>query len=308
MTNDRPLLGIAFMLGFCILAPLGDGFAKLLSHLPLIQVVAVRFGIQALVLLPIVWVTKRKLSMSWGFFGLMALRTFLHFLGIALMFLSLRYLPLADAVAIAFVMPFILMLLGWKFLGEHVGPRRMIACAVGFAGTMLVVQPSFAEVGVYAFLPVAVAVVFALFILSTRVVAQRFDAISLQAVSGVVASAFLIPAVLLADGSGLAALDPVLPQGRDVIFLLSLGLLGTLSHLLMTWSLRFAPSATLAPMQYLEIPFATIFGWLIFKDFPNGLALVGILILLGSGLYIVWREQVTAKAARSTQPLAPPAA
>jgi drug/metabolite transporter (DMT)-like permease len=75
--------------------------------------------------------------------------------GIALMFASLRYLPLADAVAIAFVMPFIMLLLGWFYLGEEVGPRRLGACAVGFIGTLMVVQPSFAEVGWPALLPLA---------------------------------------------------------------------------------------------------------------------------------------------------------
>lgn len=68
-----------------------------------------------------------------------------------------------------------------------------------------------------------------------------------------------------------------------------IGVLGTLAHLLMTWSLKFAPSATLAPMQYLEIPFATLIGWLIFSDFPNGLALAGIAVTMASGLYVIYR-------------------
>ena len=58
----------------------------------------------------------------------------------------------------------------------------------------------------------------------------------------------------------------------------------------MTWSLRFAPSATLAPMQYLEIPVATIIGFLIFADLPNGLAAIGIVITILAGLYVVYRE------------------
>ena len=73
--------------------------------------------------------------------------------------------------------------------------------------------------------------------------------------------------------------------------LLGLGLLATVAHLLMTWSLKFAPSATLAPIQYLEIAFATLAGWLIFRDFPNGIAAVGIVITVMAGLYIVLRER-----------------
>jgi drug/metabolite transporter (DMT)-like permease len=87
------------------------------------------------------------------------------------------------------------------------------------------------------------------------------------------------------------AFEIVSPHGIEVALLALIGILGTFAHLLMTWSLRFAPSATLAPMQYLEIPVATIIGYLIFRDWPNGLAQIGIAITIASGLYIIFREQ-----------------
>ena len=69
----------------------------------------------------------------------------------------------------------------------------------------------------------------------------------------------------------------------------------------MTWSLRFAPSATLAPMQYLEIPIATIIGFLVFTDLPNGLAAVGIAITIAAGVYIILRERATSRALQAMQ-------
>jgi len=79
---------------------------------------------------------------------------------------------------------------------------------------------------------------------------------------------------------------------KDVWWLMAIiGVLGTATHLLLTASLRYAPASTLAPMQYLEIPFATIVGWLVFKDLPNGLAALGIIITIAAGLYIIYREQ-----------------
>jgi drug/metabolite transporter (DMT)-like permease len=87
----------------------------------------------------------------------------------------------------------------------------------------------------------------------------------------------------------------VTPTGQELLLLALIGILGTFAHLLMTWSLRFAPSATLAPMQYLEIPIATIIGYLAFRDWPNGLAQIGIMITIGSGLYIIFREQRLAR-------------
>lgn len=292
MTTDRPLLGMALMAGFCLLAPLGDALAKILGDsIPVGQLVAVRFAVQAAVLLPIALLGGISLRLSRHAFRLTLLRTALHIAGIGTMFLALRSLPLAEAIAIAFVMPFLMLLLGKIVLQEDVGPRRMIACAVGFCGTLLVIQPTFASVGWPATLPLLVAVIFALFMLTTRQIAKEADPIALQAISGGLASAVLVPVLLVGQGTGLAAIDPVLPGAGDWGLLLALGLLGTGAHLLMTWSLRFAPSATLAPMQYLEIPFATLIGWILFGHLPNALAAVGIAITILAGLYVIARER-----------------
>ena len=138
MAQDRPLLGILLMLGFCIVAPMGDAVAKLLGQsVPLGQLLLVRFAVQALILIPIVWLTRRAWRVRGRFLRLTLLRTCLHIFGIGAMVMALQYLPLADAVAIAFVMPFIMLLLGKLILGEEVGQRRLIACAVGFAMALL---------------------------------------------------------------------------------------------------------------------------------------------------------------------------
>ncbi|MCA0941132.1 DMT family transporter [Salipiger pacificus] len=312
MAGDRPLLGVLLMFGFCIVAPMGDAMAKLLGDKVSIgQLLLLRFAIQAIVLIPLVIATRGVWRLRGRMLGLTVLRTLMHMLGIAMMFAALRYLPLADAVAIAFVMPFFTLLLGHYVLGEEVGWRRMAACGVGFIGTLLVVQPAFAEVGWPALLPLGVALNFSLFMLVTRQIAREVDAISLQAVSGVIAVVLMTPVLLLVPGGwvpGLALSQPSAPVW-GLIF--AIGLLGTLAHLLMTWSLRFAPGATLAPMQYLEIPFATIIGFAVFRDLPNGLATVGICITVASGLYILMRERAIAKALREapvpTQPGPAPA-
>jgi drug/metabolite transporter (DMT)-like permease len=293
------------MFGFCLLAPMGDALAKLLGEtIPLLQLLLTRFGVQALLLVPFAWITARSLKMTPRIFRLTVLRTILHILGIGAMFTSLRFLPLAEAVAIAFVMPFIMLLLGRYVLNEEVGARRMIACAVGFIGTLFVVQPSFAAVGAPALLPLFVAVVFALFMLVTRQIAKEVDPISLQATSGVLASIFLFSLFFIfpTDTPGVGWISP---NATELSLLALIGTIGTLAHLLMVWSLRYAPSATLAPMQYLEIPIATIIGFLMFKDLPNGLAMLGICITIAAGLYVVYRERLASRAVVSPAPSAP---
>lgn len=294
MTQDRPFLGIVLMLAFCVLAPLGDSLAKLLMPLlPLALLLCVRFSIQAVLLIPLCKAQKVAVVPPRRLLGLVILRTAFHILGVGMMFTSLLYLPLADAIAIAFVMPFILLLLGKLFLGEEVGPRRIIACAIGFIGTLMVVQPSFVAVGVAALLPIGVAVAFALFMLTTRKLAKDIGAVPLQAFSGLLAAS-LMTVIILANGEW-RELSSLAPQ--TWLFLGLIGVVGTSAHLLMTWSLRFAPSATLAPMQYLEIPVATLYGWLIFSDLPGPLASAGIVVTMAAGLYIVWREGRTLRPA-----------
>ncbi|WP_171180032.1 DMT family transporter [Ruegeria sp. HKCCD8929] len=303
MTHDRPVLGILLMLGFCVLAPMGDALAKLLGQTaPIGLLLLGRFAVQAAVLIPLIALTGRPWRMRGRVLRLTMIRTGLHIVGIGAMFTGLQYLPLADAVAIAFVMPFIMLLLGKYILGEEVGHRRLGACIVGFIGTLMVIQPSFAEVGLPALWPLLVAVIFALFMLVTRQIAKETDPVGLQAVSGVMASAVLLPALLLGNRAGLDQLTLILPDARTTWLLLAIGLLGTGAHLLMTWALRYAPSATLAPMQYLEIPIATLIGWIIFSDLPNGLAALGICITIAAGLYVILRERASARSGPTETP------
>lgn len=309
MTADRPFLGIVLMLGFCVLAPLGDGIGKYLGEtMTVLQILLARFGVQAAVLMPIVWSRSRSVRLSARLWRLMVQRTVLHIVGIGAMLASLQFLPLADALAIAFVMPFLMLLLGKFVLNEEIGPHRLWACAVGFVGTLLVIQPNFATVGAPALLPLLVAVVFALFMLTTRQMAKEIDPITLQALSGSMGTAMLVGILGLALAFELPAARLVWDDNWLMLVLLLAGLIGTVAHLLMTWSLRFAPSATLAPMQYLEIPFATIIGYFMFRDLPNGLAAVGITITISAGLYIILRErrlgqQALRRSAQETPPV-----
>lgn len=297
-TADRPLLGILLMLGFCVVIPFSDALAKILGEeFPLLQLVMVRFATQAILFTPIALAMGAVLFPTRRIVALTLLRALLQTTGLLLMFSALRVLPLADAVAIAFVMPFIMLILGRLFLNEEVGPRRLIACAVGFIGTLMVVQPSFAAVGWSALLPVGVAFAFAFFMLVTRTMAKEIDPMALQGASGLVALPLVIPFVFFAMADSAPLVGWLSPEGGQLWLLLALGIFGSIGHLLMTWSLRFAPSATLAPMQYLEIPVATLVGFVLFSDLPNGLAAVGIAVTIAAGLYIVLRERSVSRAA-----------
>ena len=291
MIKDRPLFGIIFMLGFCLFAPMSDTATKTIaSATPLIVLLYARYVAQWLMPLPVILMTGRRLVMSRRILRVLLLRGLVHIGGLTAMFAAFRFLPLADAIAIAFVFPFIQLLFGHLFLGEQVGVRRLSACSVGFIGTLLIVQPSFAEVGLPALLPLLVALLFALLVLMTRQIAKEYDPICLQSTSGLFCLVMLTAAGIGLGNTGIFDLQLALPPPENWGTLVLIGFFGTLAHIAMTYAVRFAPSTTLAPMQYVEIPIATFLGWLVFHDLPNGMAAVGILITVSAGLAVIYFE------------------
>ncbi len=304
MASDRPLFAMALMCAFCVIAPLLDVAAKLAAAtLPAGQITFARMAVQALVMAPVM----AAMGLSWGLggraLGLMAVRAALLIASTFAFVAAIAVMPIADALAIVFVAPFLLLLFGHLIFGDRVGPRRIAACAVGFAGALLVIRPSIAVFGTTALLPLGTALAFALYMLVTRALAAGVHPVAMQAQTAVIGTVLCLPVLLWADGSGIAALDPVAPQGLAWLWLAGVGAFAAASHLCMTYALKFAPSATLAPLHYLEIVVAVALGYLIWGDFPAPLTWAGITVIVASGLYILWRERVTS---RQAAPPAPP--
>ena len=167
-TTDRVLLGIALMIGFSLLAPVMDAFAKASSaYVPVGETIAFRFGIQTVLLLPLVLRITVLRRPTLGEWMLHLLRASMILFATAAFFTALSVMPMADSIAIFFVEPFILTLLGALFLGESIGWRRIVACAVGFGGALLIIRPSFSDFGPVAFLPLLTALFFALYMVLT---------------------------------------------------------------------------------------------------------------------------------------------
>lgn len=296
VSNDRVLVGVTLMLGFCLTAPLLDVAAKLASEtVPVGQITSARFVVQCALMAPLLWIMRVPLRVARGDWAALVSRAVFLLISTFCFIAAIRVMPLADALAIAFVAPFIVLLIGKFYLHEEVGHRRVGAALVGFVGVLFVIQPSFAAFGVVALMPLGTAVGFAFYILVTRGLSRRVHPVSLQFHTGLIASVLCLPVLALADGTGAALLDPVWPAGLDWFWLFGVGFFAALSHMMMTYALSYAPSATLAPLQYLELPVATLLGFLVFGDFPNRLTLLGIIIIIGAGLYMIHRERLAVK-------------
>lgn len=298
---DNIALGMGVMLISVLVAPMIDVFSKLAAgNIPSAEVTLFRFVFQSLLMLPFVIWRGSWRQFSWRLTGYHALRGGILCVSMISFVTALTAMALADAIAIFFVEPIILTILGGFFLKETIGWRRYTACAVGFLGAMIIIRPSFEEIGWVALLPVLTAVGIAVFALLTRVLAHREDPWSMQFQTGIWGGIFSVVVLAIGQGTGSAVFDPIVPSMTAVLQSFGVGIWATLSGILAVYAYRNAPASTLAPLQYFEIVCATLFGWLVFHDFPDLFKWLGIAIIIASGLFIIWRERVTA-ARRASQ-------
>lgn len=295
--------GMVLMVCAMLLLPGIDAIAKSLTGTVTPgQIAWSRFFFQVLLLAPFVWWRGvfRLNTAIWAH----AARGFLIALATLFFFTALQVMPLADAIAVFFVQPFVVTLLAAVILGESIGWRRLVAIGLGFAGALLIIKPSYEVFGWTALLPVATAISFACYVILTRWLTRSEPAITMQFYAGIFGCLTMSIALMIGTIWDFAFLRPVWPSPAAWSLMALLGAIATAGHILVVMAFHRAPVATLAPFQYLEIISATLLGLLLFGDFPDALTWVGIVIIVGSGLFVFYRER---KLAHQPQPATPEA-
>lgn len=284
--------GLGLMLVAMLIAPLIDLFSKLATETTSpTMITAGRFVFQALFMLPFVLWNGSWRTFSWKMSGFHAIRAAIITISMICFVATLAKMALADALAIFFVEPIILTILSNIFLKETIGWRRYTACAIGFVGALIVIRPSFEEVGFIAVLPVITAFCVAIFALMTRALAHREDPWSMQFQMSLWGMPICALVLIFGASSGIEMARPSLPDALTWSWLVGVGAVAALSGILAVYAYRAAPASVLAPLQYMEIVSATLIGWMVFGDFPDPVKWLGISIIVGSGLYIIWRER-----------------
>ncbi|MGH8674926.1 MAG: DMT family transporter [Burkholderiales bacterium] len=200
-------------------------------------------------------------------------------------FTSLTVLPLADAAAIAFVLPLFVAALAVPMLKERLDATRVAAIAVGFAGAMLVVRPGSTVFTLYALLPMAMALCNALYQILTRKVAGLEHPLTSLVWGAIVGAALLSAALPFAWKTPDQALHWAL--------LGVIGMLASIGHYLLIRAYDYAPATLLAPYVYSGLIWAMGLGLVVFGNFPDGWALAGMGVIVASGLFLVNRQRLT---------------
>ncbi len=276
--------GIAFMaLGFFIFAAVDTQAKFLTATLHPIQIVWTRqlglfLGVLVLLAvrgLPVLKTRSPLLQMSRGFLAVGSASLFI---------IGISFVPLADATAITFVAPLIVTVLGALVLREPVGPRRWAAVAIGFIGMLIVVRPGMGVIDPAALFILLAATCFALRQILSRVLSGE-DSIETTVAYTALAGSFAItlPLPFFWHWPG---------STQEIVLLVSIALMTAVGELMVIKALMVAQAVVVAPVQYMMILWATMYGYLVFDQLPDLWTWVGTAIIVASGIYTLQRERM----------------
>ena len=282
---------ILFVLAWAIV-PINDVCAKILGNLdyPLLMIVWARFFVSFLLLIPLISVSEQKVFELPPKVCLQILRAILLVLATLGFFKGLQTLPLAETLAIYFVYPFFVTVLSSFVLREIPGFRRWIAISIGFCGSLLVIRPGWSGLPSGSIYVIVAALAFAGYHLLTRRISSKgghWQVLMFQTLIGTLVTS---PATLFFWKE---------PEFFSLLLFFGMGLTATIGHYCVIRAYQYAQASVLAPFSYFEIVSATILGYVVFGDFPDGVTWIGVAVIISSGVYIGFRENA-AESKRTT--------
>ncbi len=278
-STSRPIAGMLYGSAAFTLFACGDAAFKWLSAgQSVFQAIAAAFLIALAFVVARAWLQGGLRSLVPRYPGLVLLRSVLLTGAVGSFIWAISRMPLADGYAIVFSVPVLVTALSVPLLGERVDRGGWIAVLVGFAGVIVMLRPGFATLETAHLAALASAVMFA----AGTIVMRRIppDESELAPVVGVLVTTVLATAPI-------AAQDLRLPTAGDGAIVILAGIVNALGHLCLVRGLREAPAALVAPFQYTQIVWAVIFGTLIFGDRPDLVLAIGVVPVIGSGLYLL---------------------
>ena len=278
------LVGIALMCGAVALFACLDAMAKYLGgHLDTLLVTAMRYISAFLLALIFSNPFTRPGMLKTTRPGLQIVRGLMMLGTTVFNFLAFRYLQLDEALAILFSTPFLVAIMAGPILGEWVGWRRWTAIGVGFFGVLVVIRPGLGGIQWAALLSVVAAIFYAGYAIATRLVMRHDSSETTLFYANVVGVVIMLPVLPLVWTGP--------PSAFDLMLLLAVGAFGSAGHFLLILAHHRAPASVLSPFIYTQLLWALTFGYLVFNNVPNHWTLAGGAIVVGSGLYLIYREQ-----------------
>ncbi|MDF1719489.1 MAG: DMT family transporter [Minwuia sp.] len=290
LTVEGPIRGVGlYCLALLLFVGMGTLAKTLAGIYPIEQVVWGRYFFHVLLILMIfprriasLFKTKRL--------GLQITRSVVVFAATVFGFTSLSIMPMAEVSAIGYVAPLMVTVLSILILKEKVGPRRLLAVAIGFVGVIAILRPDQASFSAWSLLPLAMASCYATFMIMTRLIrgaAPPLNSLFYTAIVGAVVATIPLPFIWQN------------PEPIHWLMFAGMGIVGGTGHFLMIKAFEQTEASMIAPFVYTELLWSIIAGAIFFGEVPGIGMLIGAFVIMGSGMFILYREQRAAAEQRT---------
>lgn len=284
------LIGIALMCGTVALFACLDTTAKYLNtEMDPFQIAWGRYTSAFILTLFVSNPVRQPALLKTGSLKLQILRSLLLVASTVLNFLALRWMQLDEVLSIIFTFPFIVAMASIPLLGERIGWRRWSAICFGFCGVLVITRPGFTAVQPAALFSLAATTCYGFYAVITRIVSRTDSNQTSLFYTNLIGALVMLPIVPFVWQSP--------GHWTTVALMLMTGVLGSLGHFLLISGHKLAPASVLAPFIYTQLIWVVILGYVVFDHVPNVWTMSGASMVVGSGLYMIWRER---KLGRST--------
>ena len=311
--NNNPK-GIILILIAMMVFSLQDGIMKYIyNFVSLYEIYLIRTLVSFILILIFLILTKKPIVFKSQYPILTICRVILFFFGFSSFYISLSVLPLGTATALFFVTPFLITIFAHFFLKEEIGPRRWSAIAVGFVGVYITLNPDFSNFNYLSLLPILCAFCYSLSMIIIKKTSDK-DSVYTQTFTFYTGAIIfsIIFYFVIGDGKFNTTEHPAaqfifrewfVDIENSILFMLATGVTATLAFLLLFSAYSIASPAVVSPFEYSILLWSPLIGWIYFNEVPTLSTVIGILIIVSSGIYIFLREKAQDQSIVTDKPL-----
>ena len=311
--NNNPK-GIVFILIAMMVFSVQDGIMKhIYNFVSLYEIYLIRTVVSFVLILLFLIITKKPIVFKSQYPLLTFTRVILFFFGFSSFYVSLTVLPLGTATALFFVTPFLITIFAHFFLKEEIGLRRWSAVVVGFIGVYVTLNPDFSNFNYLSLLPILCALCYSLSMIIIKKTSDK-DSVYTQTFTFYI-GAIIISIIfyfIIGDGQYNVSDHPAsqfifrewfVDFNSNILLMTATGVTATLAFLFLFTAYSIASPAVVSPFEYSILFWSPLVGWLYFDEIPSLNTVVGILIIVSSGVYIFMREKAQNQSIATEKPL-----
>ena len=311
--NNNPK-GIVFILIAMMVFSVQDGIMKhIYNFVSLYEIYLIRTVVSFVLILLFLIITKKPIVFKTQYPLLTFTRVILFFFGFSSFYVSLTVLPLGTATALFFVTPFLITIFAHFFLKEEIGLRRWSAVVVGFIGVYVTLNPDFSNFNYLSLLPILCALCYSLSMIIIKKTSDK-DSVYTQTFTFYI-GAIIISIIfyfIIGDGQYNVSDHPAsqfifrewfVDFNSNILLMTATGVTATLAFLFLFTAYSIASPAVVSPFEYSILFWSPLVGWLYFDEIPSLNTVVGILIIVSSGVYIFMREKAQNQSLATEKPL-----